>query len=170
VFKQKPEKLVSRRGSKYSCKALGFSVEGPSSKWKGEIDDVDPGELVVFTNKELGGRIAVRASGNFMNYSLESLVSAIKKSLTDSVSKGNLTDYKFVSEKFDTVNGHKAYDYVIVAKSPKSEISKELMKRRTVYFVTPDNLYSVRLMAPPDKYDLCLEDFLGTLENFEIDL
>ena len=55
-------------------------------------------------------------------------------------------------------------------KSPKSTITKELMKRKYVYFVTPDNLYSVRIMAPPDKYDECLEDFEGTLEGFEIDL
>ena len=170
VLKQKPERLVSKRGSKYICKKLGFSVTKPSVKWKGETEDVEPGEMVVFTNKSLNGRIAVRASGNFMNYTLESLVTAIKKSLSDAVKKGNYTDYKFVSEKFDTVKGHKVYDYVVLAKSPKSTLTKELMKRRTVYFVTPDNLYSVRLMAPPDKYDECLEAFIATLEGFEIDL
>jgi hypothetical protein len=68
------------------------------------------------------------------------------------------------------VQGHKVYDYVVIAKSPKSNLTKELMKRRTVYFITPDNLYSVRLTAPPDKYDECLEAFIATLEGFEIDL
>jgi len=169
VLKQKPDRLVYKRGRKYSCKQLGFSVEGPSG-WKGTCDDVLPGEMVVFTNDKLDARISVRASGNFMNYTLESLVSAIKKSLSDSASKGTLTDYKMVSERFDTLKGHKAYDYVILAKSPKSTITKELMKRRTIYFVTPDNLYSVNLMAPPGKYDECLEACLSILESFEIEL
>ncbi len=170
VLKQKPEKLISRRGNKYSCKKLGFSVERPSVKWKGEIDDVLPGEMVVFTNDELKARIAVTAGGNFMNYTLESLVSAIKKSHSQSVSKGSLADYKLVSEKFETIKGHKAYVFVCLFKNPKSTITKELMKRRYVYFVTPNNIYSVRLVAPPENYDQCLEDFLGTLESFEIQL
>lgn len=168
VLKEKPDKLVSKKGSTYVCKKLGFEVSRPSTKWKGEIEDVQPGEVVVFTNEDLDARIAIGAGGNFMNYNLETLVTAIKKSLTDASSKGDITDYKLVSEKFDDVKGHRVYDYVILSRSPKSTLTKELMKRRTVYFVTPDNLYSVRLMAPPDKYDQCLEDFLGALESFEI--
>ena len=170
VLKQKLEKLVTRRGRKYACKKLGFSVEGPSSNWKGDTEDVQPGEMIVFSNKKLDGRITVTAGGNFMNYTLETLVDAIKKSYSQSVSKGDLTDYKLVSEKFDMVKGHRVYDFTNLAKSPKSTITKELMKRRYIYFVTPDNIYSVRLMAPPDKYDQCLVDFLATLESFEIDL
>lgn len=170
VLKQKLEKLVSKRGNKYVCKKLGFTVEKPSGSWKGETEEVEPGETVVFTNKSLSARIAVRAGGNFMNYTLESLVTAIKKSLQDAVTKGTYTDYKFVSEKFDNIKGHKVYDYVVIAKNPKSTLTTELMKHRTVYFVTPDNLYSVRLMAPPDKYDECLEALISTLEGFEIDL
>jgi hypothetical protein len=170
ALKQKPEKLVQKKGNKYICKKLGFSVTRPSSKWKGDIDNVERGELVVFRNKELGARIAVRAGGNFMNHTLESYVTALKKSYSDAVSKGNITDYKVVLEKFDTVKGHKVYNFVILAKRPKSAVTKELMKYRYAYFILPDNIYSVRMMAPPDKYDQCLEGFLSTLEGFEIDL
>ena len=127
-------------------------------------------EFVRFTVSDIYNETFNSQNYLFMNYTLESLVTAIKKSLKDSVSKGNLTDYKFVSEKFDTVNGHKVYDYTIVCKSPKSTITKDLMKRRTVYFITPDNMYSVRIMAPPDKYDQCLEDFISTVESLEIEL
>jgi tetratricopeptide (TPR) repeat protein len=170
VLKQKPEQLVFKRGNSFVSKELGFSVTRPSTKWKGGLDDLQSGEMVAFTNKELEARIYITAGGNFMNYTVESLVDALKKSYSEAETKGAITDYKLVSEKFDTVKGHRVYDMVILAKNPKSEISTELMKRRYVYFITPDNVYSVRLMAPPDKYDECLMDFANTLEGFEIDL
>lgn len=166
VLKQKPEKLVRKKGNRYVSEKLNFTVSRPSTRWKAATEK--QGMLVFFDSRRLGARITVSARGNFWNHTLASLVNLVKKSHSDAVSNGRLTDYKLISEKFDNTGGHKAYDLVWLARDPRSPFSKELMKRRYVYLVTPDNYYWITLTAPPDRYHECLEDFEKVLESFEI--
>jgi hypothetical protein len=169
VMKQKIEKLGAMKGDKYVSKETGFEVEKPDPSWKADTEDeLEGAEQVAFYNKNTTGRISVSAQGNFMNWTLESLKDELKKGTERQVQEGKLKDYKLISENTYSLKGHEVYDIVVEATNPESRINTTLQKRRVVYFVMIDDLYSVRLMSDPDKFDENNKMFEKVLQSFQI--
>jgi hypothetical protein len=169
VLKQKIEKLGAMKGNKYVSKETGFEVEKPDPSWKADTEnELEGAEQVAFISKNTSGRISVSAQANFMNYTLENLKDELKRGTERQIAEGKLKDYKLISENTYSLKGHEVYDIVLEATNPESRINTTLQRRRVVYFVMVDDLYSVRLMSDPDKFDENNKMFEKVLQTFQI--
>jgi hypothetical protein len=169
VLKQKVEKLGAMKGNKYVSKETGFEVERPDPAWKVDTEeDLEGSEQVAFSNKKTTGRISVSAEANYMNSSLESYKAELARNIERATQEGKLKDYKLISENTYTLKGQEVYDRVFEASNPESRINTALQKRRTVIFIMVDDIYSVRLMCDPDKFEENNQVFEKVLQSFQI--
>jgi len=167
VMKQKLERLGKMKGSTFVSKELEFQITRPKGWITAPLSKTEAIEAVVFLKKSLDARISVIAIGNMMNYEIDEYIAEHRKRLDRAIQKGDITDYRLISERRLKVCGLDAYEKIYDCKSTKSHICKELRRRARVYVVKTENIYIIGVMAPEEHFEEAYKGFREALETFK---
>jgi len=167
VMKQKLEPLGKMKGNTFVSEELEFQIGLPKGWGVAPASKMEAAEAVAFTKDGIKARISVIGIGNMMNHDLDRYIAEHNKALDEAIKKGDVTDYKLISEEKIKLCGLDAYEKIYFSASPKSTICKEVRKRARVYLVTTEYVYIIGVMAPEETFEEAYKSFKEALETFK---